>query len=38
MFLLCEARSLQLPIDLPLHLFNKVATPVIAYGCEVWGF
>ena len=24
--------------DLQLHLFDKVVTPVILYGCEVWGF
>ena len=36
--LLRKARSLQLPIDLQLHLFDKVVTPVILYGCELWGF
>ena len=36
--LLRKARSLQSPIDLLLHLFDKVVTPVILYGCEVWGF
>ena len=36
--LLCKARSVQLPIDLQLHLFDKVVTPIILYGCEVWGF
>ena len=36
--LLRKSRSLQLPIDLQLHLFDKVVTPVILYGCEVWGF
>ena len=36
--LLRKARSLQLPINLQLHLFDKVVTPVILYGCEVWGF
>ena len=36
--LLCKARSLQLPIDLQLHLFDKVPSPVILYGCEEWGF
>ena len=33
--LLRKSRSLQLPIDLQLHLFDKVVTPVILYGCEV---
>ena len=38
-FLLRKARSLQLPIDLQLHLFDKNVSPVILYGCEVclWG-
>ena len=35
--LMRKARSLQLPIDLQLHLFDKVVSPVILYGCEVWG-
>lgn len=36
--LLGKCRSLNLPINIALDLFDKLLTPVILYACEVWGF
>ena len=33
-----KSRSLQLPVDIQLHLFDKVVLPIMLYSCEVWGF
>ena len=30
--------NLNLPIDLQLKLFDSTIIPIIAYGCEVWGY
>ena len=32
-----KARKLFLPIDLQLHLFDSMITPILLYGSEVWG-
>ena len=36
--LLSKGRSLGLPIDIKLELFDKIVMPVLLYGCEIWGF
>ena len=36
--LLKKSRSLDLPIDLTLDLFDQTVLPVLTYGCELWGF
>ena len=36
--LLYRATRLQLPYDLVIDLFDKLVTPVLLYGSEVWGF
>ena len=36
--LLYRATRLQLPLDLVIDLFDKLVTPVLLYGSEVWGF
>ena len=33
-----KSRSLNLPIDIQLNLFDKVVLPIMLYSCEVWGF
>ena len=35
--MLIKARKLDLPIDIQCNLFDKLVTPVLLYGCEVWG-
>ena len=35
--LLKQARTLQLPTDLQIELFNKLVKPILLYGCEIWG-
>ena len=35
--LLRKARSLFLPIDVLLKLFNHIVVPIITYGYEIWG-
>jgi len=32
-----KSRTLCLDIDLQLHLFDTLVTPVLLYGCEIWG-
>ena len=36
--LLSKARKLQLPLDLICHLFDACISPILLYGCEVWGY
>ena len=36
--LLKNVRNMQLPIDIPVELFNKLVNPILFNGCEVWGF
>ena len=36
--LLKRCNTLNLPIDISLDLFDKTITPILTYGCEVWGF
>ena len=31
-------RSIDIPIDLQLYLFDHVVLPIALYGCEIWGF
>ena len=35
--LLERAKKLPLPIDITCELFDRVVTPILLYGCEVWG-
>lgn len=36
--LLAKCRSLSLPLDIQLYLFDVLVAPILLYGCEVWGF
>ena len=36
--LLSKGRKLQLPLDLLCHLFYACISPILLYGCEVWGY
>ena len=36
--LIKKSRSLLLPIDLQIELFDKLVKPILLYGSEVWGF
>ena len=36
--ILSRGRQLCLDIDTQMHLFDSVITPILLYGCEVWGF
>ena len=36
--LLSKARKLQLPLDLICHLVDACISPLLLYGCEVWGY
>ena len=36
--LLSKARTLQLPVDIQIELFDKLVKPILLYGSEVWGF
>ena len=36
--LIRKSRSLMLPIDLQIELFEKMVQPILLYGSEVWGF
>lgn len=36
--LIRKSRSLMLPVDLQIELFDKMVKPILLYGCEVWGF
>ena len=33
-----KSRNLHLPIDIQLHLFDHTISPILLYGCEIWGF
>ena len=33
-----KIRNLNLPIDMQIDLFDKMITPILLYGCEIWGF
>ena len=35
--LLRSIRQLGLPSDLSCHLFDSMVSPIMTYGCEVWG-
>ena len=35
--LLKKIRTLSLPIDIQIDLFNKTVKPILLYGCELWG-
>ena len=35
--LLRRGRKLGLPKDIMFDLFDKIITPILLYGCEVWG-
>lgn len=36
--MLRKCRSLGLPIDLQLQMFDTMVAPILLYGCEVWGY
>ena len=36
--LLDKCRSFQLSVSVQVNLFDKVITPILLYGCEVWGY
>ena len=36
--LIKKSRSLLLPTDLQIELFDKLVKPILLYGSEVWGF
>ena len=33
-----KARKLSLPVDVQCELFDLLVSPILTYGCEVWGF
>ena len=35
--LLKNIRSLNLPYDIQIDMFNKMIKPILLYGCEIWG-
>ena len=35
--LLKKIRSLNLPYDIQIDMFNKMIKPILLYGCEIWG-
>ena len=36
--LLRKIKSLSLPFDIQIDLFDKTIKPILLYGCEVWGY
>ena len=36
--LISKCRSLNLPIDVQLKLFDSLVLPIVTYGCEIWGY
>ena len=36
--LIKKIRTSDLPFDLQIDLFNKTITPILLYGCEIWGY
>ena len=35
--LLSKVKKLDLPVDIVLELFHQLVTPILLYGCEIWG-
>ena len=35
--LLSKVENLNLPVDIQLGLYDQLVTPVLLYGCEIWG-
>ena len=33
-----KSRSLHLPIDLQIKLFDSLVLPILLYGSEIWGY
>ena len=33
-----KKRNLHLPIDIQLYLFDYTISPILPYGCEIWGY
>ena len=33
-----KIRTLNLPLELQINLFDKMIKPILLYGCEIWGF
>ena len=36
--LIRKSRSLILPLDLQIEVYEKMVKPILLYGSEVWGF
>ena len=36
--MLVKSRKLCLPVDIQLKLFHQCITPILLYGCKVWGY
>ena len=36
--LIKKGKTLHLPLDIMIDLFDKTVVPVLLYGCEIWGF
>ena len=36
--LISKSRRLGLPIKDQLHLFDSIVSPIMLYGCEIWGY
>ena len=36
--ILKRSKALRLDIDTTLHMFDTLVTPILLYGCEVWGY
>ena len=36
--LITKCRRLHLPYDIQTHLFDTCVTPILLYGCGIWGF
>ena len=33
-----KSRELNLSVDCQIDMFDKMVTPILLYGCEIWGF
>ena len=31
-------KNLNMPIEIECNLFEKLVSPILLYGCEIWGF